>query len=256
MTETEKKSSELLLAMPLLLDMKIPEKSFIQRLSDYWKLKVEDVKVEEDKKSLSLTLDGIGVIMALVPGPIPKGEFDDFEKPLLWSDAKQEIEKHVAHIIVAVISSERPQIERYKVFTKFIESILHETNSIGLYQGSQTLLVKKEIYIDMAESLLDDVIPVMLWVYIGGGNDENGYNIYTYGLDCFDKLEMEIVGTKQDPDEVFDFFLNVVGYVIQDAVTFKEGETLGYTESIDARIEISKGVFLDGETIKIIFNEN
>ena len=189
-----------------------------------------------------------------MPMPIPACEFESlYPISYFWSDAGEEIPKHTAHVVVALCSNHTSPLERYTVFTKVIESILAETNSLGLYQGNQTLLVKKDTYLDMSEALFeDDIIPFPLWVYVGKIVSDEGNSLYTYGMKGFGKLEMEIVNSQQDMEDLFDFLVNVGCYVINSDVTFQAGETLGYTESKDAKIEISPGCFLDGDTIKIV----
>ena len=40
-------------------------------------------------------------------------------------------------------------------------------DAIGIYQGSATLLLPKELYVDFSELLLSDMLPIQLWIYIG-----------------------------------------------------------------------------------------
>lgn len=193
------------------------------------------------------------VALALMPGLLPEGELETlYPYAFLWDEVEEELPQHVAHVIVSVMSDEGSALERYTVFTKVVESVLAEANAIGVYQGNQTLLVSKENYIDMANALSEDAIPFLLWVFVGLRGSDEGNSLYTYGMNGFGKLEMEIVDSKLNMEDLFDFLINVGCYVINSDVTFHAGETLGYTESKDASIEISTGQFLEGETIKIV----
>ena len=190
--------------------------------------------------------------MSLMPGRVPDGEFDSlFPVSLYWGNAEEETATHQSHVIVFLSSETGTAIERYSLFTKVIESILAETNSLGVYQGNQTLLISREIYHEMAQGLLTGDLPLLLWIFIGIAKSPKGNTLYTFGLSGFGKLEMEIVESQQDMDNLFDFLVNICNYVISNDVTFKKGETIGSTEDHDVTIDISKGVCLDGDTIKL-----
>src|SRR5690606_41872309 len=83
--------------------------------------------------------------------------------------------------------------ERFKLLSKVLHSILITSNSIGIYQGSQSLLIPKEQYIESSESLKVGQTPIDLWIYIGLRKSEEGNSLYTYGLNEFEKSEMEII---------------------------------------------------------------
>jgi len=246
--------SNLLLAMPLLLDDKIDFDRIINRLQTYWGATV--TLSEDNEASDTVVVFDVNdhiVALALMPGQVPLEELTAFYPyAFLWPEAEKEVPQHKTHVIVSIMSDDVPTLERYMVLTKVIESVLAETNSLGLYQGNQMLLVDTETYLNMAKYLLEDIIPFLLWVFVVPCPSDDGNSLYTYGMDGFGKLEMEIINSKQNMEELFDFLIDIGCYVINSDVTFQAGETLGYTESKDARIEISPGHFLDGNTIKIV----
>ena len=67
----------------------------------------------------------------------------------------------------------------------------------------------------------------------------------------FDKSEMEIVDSNMKMGDLYDFLLNTIHYVLDQDVTLKDGETLGYTENQKIKITRSKAVYLEGgKTLK------
>jgi len=244
-----------LLAMPLLRDMEFNPDAVIRRLRNHWGVSIrdEDVNVSSPKdKTCVWHIEGYMVTMSLLPCRVPDGEFDSlFPVSLYWRNAEEETATHQSHVIVYVSSETGTAIERYSLFTKVVESILAETNSLGVYQGNQTLLISREIYLGMSQMLLNGDLPLLLWIFIGIGGSSKGNMLYTFGLTGFDKMEMEIVDSQQDVDDLYEFLVNICGYVISNDITFTKGETLGYTEDVAATIDISKGICLDGNTIKL-----
>lgn len=258
--EQHEQESNILLAMPLLADDKIDLDRVINRLRTHWGLAVDGTQNDDTQNDAATSetirvvdVDGHMTALGLMPGQVPAGDLESlYPVAFLWPGAAEEVPRHATHVIVSLMSDDAPARERYAVFTKVVESVLAETNSLGLYQGHQMLLVKKEIYIDMAEALLEDETPFLLWVFVGLSGSDEGNSLYTYGMKGFGKMEMEIINSQQDMDDLFDFLINVGCYVINSDVTFKADETLGYTESKDAAIEISPGRIHEDETIKLV----
>ncbi|MNY58126.1 hypothetical protein D3C86_1944270 [compost metagenome] len=52
-------------------------------------------------------------------------------------------------------------------------------------------------------------------------------------------------------EELYGFILNITSYIINSNITFKDGETLGYTEDQKIKITSSKGQFVEGQTLKL-----
>lgn len=244
---------QILLAMPLLRTPGYDLGRIAARLRDYWDATVEEDKAGQNDKAATLVVDGHDFVLMEIGIPVPDGEFDSlFPVSYLWENAERETAAHRSHMIVTKLSNDKPALENHRVFTKVVESILAETDSLGLYQGTQSLLISRENYQDAAATLKNGETPLMLWIFIGMPSSDQGQSFFTYGLTGFGKWEMEIVESRLDPDELFQFFVNVCMYVVNSDVTFEDGETLGYTEEIQARITISDGVFLEGKTIKIV----
>lgn len=62
---------------------------------------------------------------------------------------------------------------------------------------------------------------------------------------------MEVINSKLNIEELYNFVSNIATYVINSNVTFKDGETLGYTEDQKINITSSKGQFVEGQTLKL-----
>lgn len=62
---------------------------------------------------------------------------------------------------------------------------------------------------------------------------------------------MEFINAPLDLEEIYDFLSNICAYVINSNVTFKSGQTLGYTAEQKIRITKSEGQFVEGQTLKL-----
>lgn len=244
---SDKQEKGVLLAMPMYNN---GETFDIQKVVDYlknnWNSEVTDI---DDK---FMTVDGEMVALMEIPAQIP---WDDIQGTAHyaynWATAEKDLENHNSHTIVTILSNNKSQVERFTILTKVLASILATSNAIGVYQGSQSLLIPREQYLESAEAIKTGKTPINLWVYIGLRKSDMGNNAYSYGLVSFGKLEMEFINCNLEFEEMYDFLDNICAYVINSNVTFKNGETLGYTAEQKIKINKSKGLFVEGESLKL-----
>jgi Domain of unknown function (DUF4261) len=225
------KKSNILLAMPMFNNGETFE---LGKVADYlksnWSTSISDIN--GDSETVTFSIEGETVALATMPVQIPFGDIQGTAQySYNWTTAEADLKDHNSHTIVTVLSSNKSEVERFGILTKVLSSIVATTSCLGVYQGSQSLLIPRKQYLDSAESLKSNQIPLDLWVYIGLRKDENGNSAYTYGLAAFDKLEMEFIRAKLDLEDMRSFLSNVCAYVINSNVTFKSGETLGYTST-------------------------
>lgn len=247
----ETKKNNILLAMPMFNNGETFE---IDKVSDYlqrnWNTSISDLNGASG--TVTFSIQGETVALATMPVQIPFGDIQEAAQYAYnWTTAENDLENHKSHVIVTLMSSKNTALERFKILTKVLSSIVATTNCIGVYQGSQSLLIPREQYLDSAEALKSNQIPLDLWIYIGLRQSENGNSAYTYGLTAFDKLEMEFINAKLDLEEMHSFLSNICAYVINSNVKFKSGETLGYTAEQKIKITKSKGQFVEGLTLKL-----
>lgn len=247
----ENKTNKIILAMPMFNDSKTFELDHVlDCLRDNWNVNVSNVDAESETAVFSV--QGETVALAAMPFQVP---WDDIQGAAQysynWTTAEKDLEKHNAHAIVTIVSNNTNESERFKILTMVLSSILATSDCIGVYQGTQSLLIPKNQYLESAKALKSDQIPIDLWVYIGLRKTEDGNSVYTYGVKAFNKLEMEFINAESDLEEMYDFLSNICAYVINNDVTFKSGETLGYTAEQKVKITKSKGHFVEGESLKL-----
>lgn len=247
------KKSEILLAMPIFKNKETYEiGKILENLKTLWGFTVNIGEKVSDEMAV-FEVDGQTVAIANMSAPVPWNEIEEAASyNYLWPNASEELKDHTSHAIVTILSNNDSNLNRYFMLSKILSSILLTSNCSGIYQGSQTLLISKENYLNELENLKNNKVPVPLWVYIGLRNTQkDATSLYTYGMTGFDKKEMEIIDSKMDANELYDFLLSISSYVIEKDVTLNDGETIGYTADMKIAIKQSKGVALEGETLKL-----
>lgn len=248
--EDSKEELGMLLAMPLFVNNEGYEiDRVIAHLREIGKVEVSDDKEATDETAI-FKINGQMVAIAAMPAPVPREELEGIAAfNYFWPTAIEELENHTNHIIVTVMDGPNSRVDQYRILTKILVAILDTSPCIGIYQGSQTLLMSRDYYLGNAQAA--EQMPLPVWIYVGIiKNAEDTTSVYTYGMSGFGKLEMEIVDSVMDVEELYSYMLDIASYVIRQDITFKNGESLGPSEGIRFKISISDGVNLDGKTLK------
>jgi hypothetical protein len=99
--------------------------------------------------------------------------------------------------------------------------------------------------------MTDEELPLMNWIYFGLREEGGKKSGYTFGLKEFGFDELEILNSHHSIQEIQEMLFNISHYVILSNVTLEDGETIGVTVEQKIRIVRSKGVQLEGTTLKL-----
>lgn len=247
----EDEDSTLVLAMPMFCGEAYQLSHVLDDLKNHWHCQIGDIS--GDESTATFDVDGVMVALAIMPAPIPQEELEPlFEFSYLYPNVEQEVLQHTQHAIVSVLGAET-KLEAYKILTKLNASILRTTETaIGIYQGSATLLLPKGLYCDFADFLQEESLPVVLWIFIGIIHHEQSRSLYTYGLQEFGRMEMEIIESPMLASDLHDFMLPTLAYLLDYDVYLQDGETIGFSAEHKIQIQQSEAVYLDGESLKLI----
>ncbi len=248
------KDNTIVLGMAMLEKVPVIDfKKIASELKSHYKVNIDKESIDEEKKGTGVFAVGkFRILIALMDLPIPDGELDvPIEASYLWPEAAKETAKHKAHIIISVTSNEKDIVNAYRLFTKAAAAILKTTNALGIYLGNQQMVLPTSLYVEMAETMTDDTLPLVNWVYIGVWDEDNKRGGFTFGLEEFGFNEVEIIDSKHSREEIWDFLYNVAHYIIFSDVTLNDGETVGLTANEKLKVVVSDGVHLPGRTVKI-----
>ena len=237
----------------LLNEAKFDRDKFLKDLKEDWKITLDLGKKDEskDKDMLVGDIDGIMVAVALMPAPIPNNEaVDNAKTNYRWKDAVKIAEEHKAHILVSLLG-EPDLVEGAKLYTKIVSALTKQENCTGINVLGTVL--NPDMYRDFTRYYEEnDMFPVENMIFIGlYGSEEEKINAYTYGMEGFGKKEMEIIGSSQNPEDIYYFLQGVADYVITSDVILQDGETIGFSAEQKIPISESKGIAVNGATLKL-----
>ncbi|MFD2245433.1 DUF4261 domain-containing protein [Pontibacter ruber] len=249
----ESNKSSLILGMVLLEEAdSLNIKGVVSELRGNWKLEVDDS--ESSDESSVLVVDGYRVAIGNMPVPIPGVEIEETAAyNYLWPNGEKEATKHKGHIILSLMNGGKDPVAENLLFNKVASAVLKNSKSLGVYIGGRSLLISKDFYLGNTEIMSEEDLPLYNWVYFGLRQENGKQSIYTYGLAEFNKKEMEIINSSRTLEELNEIMFNMAHYVIAQDVKLKDGETIGISAEQKLKIKESKGKFLEGNTLKIIY---
>ena len=223
----------------------------IKELEGNWKLRVKDSNSENNTAVFKINDESI-VIMT-VDLPIPWTEIEETGKYAYnWEDWRNDLQNHKSHLIISLFPSSRSIMDRNLLFTKFLAAILNTTEALGVYDGTRSLLLPKQLYLNSAHDIKNKSLPYELWVYVGFRESEKGNGIYTYGLKTFGKKEMEISGSDKPLEELYRLMHGLVFFIISRDVTFGDGHTFNLPNGSKANIVESDGKYIDERVLRLV----
>lgn len=229
---------------------------FKRDLLEDWGIDAVDAEEDADGeqyKDILLTEQGdMRLAVSFMPGPVPNGEAEHYAAAnYLWPEAVEATKRHQAQILVAVLGDKAGPLEQGKLFTKAAASCLKQSGAVGIYTDGAVF--QPEFYRDFAMLMKEGELPIMDWVWFGLCHSGPQAGVYTYGMKKFGRDEIEVYVDRlgADLNAVRDFMLSIVSYILESGAVLRDGETIGFSEDQKLPVTRSKGVALDGETLKI-----
>jgi len=227
---------------------------FMQDIGTHTTYQIGDDRVAESNNCV-LDIDGETVVIIFMPMPIPWGDIESTAKYAYnWAAAENELAGHEAHIIVSFLNGSNDSVKRFSILTAVTCAIIRTHNSIGVYKGAQSLLIPAKQYLaEVKKRNSRSQLPLNLWLYFGLRTIDEKHYGYTYGLTAFDKKEMEITASKKELLEIREFLYNIAHYLIENNVSFEDGQTCSISEKDVVTITLAKGQFNEGEVFRLGF---
>ena len=238
----------------LLDEVRFDAEKYVKNLKEDWGMSY-DFEITHDNSTIIADNNGMILTVSLMPAPIPDNEaIEQAKTNYRWDGAVEAAERHKAHLLVSVINrGDMDNIEGAKHYVKLLANATKQEGCLGI--NILGTVIHPQMYYDFAK-LYDenDDFPIENIVYIGLYGDENNtVSGYTYGLEQFGKKELEIIKSSEEAEEVYNFLASISDYIITSDVVLNDGETIGFSEEQKIQISVSKGIALDGETIKLGF---
>lgn len=230
----------------------------VSDLKEDWNIDIKkDDKAEMDLENVTavFSVDNMLATIGLIPAPVPDDEaVHNAETNFRWKEAVEVTKSHKAHLVVAVLSHDKPMMEAGTLLVKLGAACLKQQHAIAI--NTAGTVMEPNVYKEYAkDAIADGMFPILNLIFFGIYSNDNGKTIsgYTFGLQNFDKDEIEVLDSQHSASEVFEFLIDVASYVVESDTILKDGETIGFSEEQKLPITKSKSQALDFDTLKIEF---
>ncbi|MDE6729074.1 MAG: DUF4261 domain-containing protein [Oscillospiraceae bacterium] len=244
----------------LLSEPEWDKEKFLEDVKGEWGIEiVEEEHIEnpeDDGKIVYADVEGMRVVVGLIEAPVPNGEAEYWTQGnYMWRDGVEIVKMHKAQLIVSILSDTEDIIAKAKLYVKLAAAALKQENALAFY--NEGAVFPPYMYIDFCQPMKNGAIPILNLVWFGIFGNEKEIGVYTYGMRRFGKQEMEVYVPRENADlnKIRGFLLDIADYVLSGNVTLKDGETIGFTAEQKLPIKLSKGIAVDGNTLKITYGE-
>ena len=243
------------------------EKAWKKSLEKWFTLKstdeIKEFEIEADEEhgkkasTVSFTIRKQAFMIGMMGAPVPE---EDIEyacmNSFLWPEAKKKLEKHKSHMIVMCLGDFGSGIKKGLALSRVIAAATECHDTAGVYWGYAATVHSPEMFrknIKGAGEKPED-LPTLAWVgYLReAGEVEGTVNFYTRGLTAFGAKELEVLNSKEEPAEIFEFLTGISTYLLMNGDVIKDGDTVGIEggEKINTKWADSH-IGLEGRVIRI-----
>ena len=243
----------------LLKEANWDKEALLRNLKETWGIEDEpDNGEDEDGEDTDtdevfvISYQGAMIAVSFMPAPIPDGEAEEAAaKNFMWPDGAEQVKSHMAHLLIAVMGKETSPIECGTFLAKTVTSACKQEGVLGIYTGE--VVYAPDYYQRFSGMLEEDLFPIYNLVWIGLYNGKKGLCAYTGGMRYFGYDEVEVLDSQADAQTLHGFLSDIANYVITEDVVLRDGETIGFSEEQKLAITKSKGVAVEGNSLKIEF---
>ena len=252
------KKLETMIAMVPLNESYLPD---IVQIEEFFTNQLhENIKLDNINKNDTVTMfnfKGEKFFYTLMPASIPWGELEGpCATAWYWPEASELMRKQTAHIIISILpnpNSSLTLIDKAILLSKVTAAILYNTNSIGVYWGSGTVVNSKDVFIQKISDISRDNLPFELWIDLRLQRTKNdSFQFFTTGMKSFGHKEIEIRDSKMEGNEIFNFIHNIIGYLLENGPVIKDGDTIGGDENQKIRVKYGKSMWDATQDVMII----
>ena len=233
---------------------------FLADFQEDWGIKItESDHVDDpndDGKLVYADVEGMRVVVGIIEAPVPNGEAEYWAQGnYMWEDAVEIVGTHKAQLIVCILSETDDLLAKGQLFVKLAASALKQENAVAFY--NEGAVFSRDMYLAFCQPMKNGELPLLNLVWFGIFGNDTEIGVYTYGMRRMGKQEMEVYVPREGANlnEIRSFLLDIVGYVLSGNVTLKDGETIGFSAEQKLPITLSKGIAVDGDTLKIAYGE-
>ena len=202
---------------------------FKRDLRDGWGIPciTEEREGEDGGSTLLFDVDGMTAAVSLYPFPVPQGEAEqNAEHNYLWRSAAETAARHRGQLLVSVPG---PGEDPRAAGTLQVKLVCAACRQAGVLASTPTEpCISRSSIPRPRRWRRTGSCPCSTWCGSACTRTDGGMAAYTDGLRSFGKDEIEVPESGAEPDALRSFLIDITLYVLEEDVTFQDGETIGF----------------------------
>lgn len=187
--------------------------------------------------------------IAHLPAPVPGNEIATLSGQYTSRDPwVQPPSTHASHLMVNLSQAGSDPLRENYLFSDAASKLLRLPQAMGVYLHDRSLLLPKSEFL---QNMQGERLPLANWIFFGSHRSGKLRSAYTIGLNTFGMLEIEIVDSYQEFENLAKLMQDVVHYILKQNIRLKDGESISHPGSVKLQISEAKGVFTPGKCIRI-----
>ncbi len=217
-----------------------------QHLLMTWSDAFVSTDLDDGEEAAVIRSPSWSVMLGYMRMPIP---WTDLEWPTnmawQWPGAREALQQHPAHLIIAASSDALTQVELTLLLTRATAAATAMTDAAGVYYGNAALVISPEQYVEEAAAANPEQLPILLWVGFHPVREAAGLSAYTTGMSTFGYLELEVHESTLPPDELLGRLADTGHYQLLTGARLEDGQTFGATAEERIQIRHRRSRFID-----------
>jgi hypothetical protein len=235
-------AEKLLLAKVILAEPKLPEEPEIRQSlgrirSDAGPLDL----TRADDDSLVFQFEDETAAVSLLAEPMPPGEIQRAAAAAwYWPTAAEKLARCGAQILVGVVPDAGDRVESALRLTKLAAAVADAAHAEAVSWAAAGLVHAPDALAAYARQMSRQDLPLYLWIDFHLHAEADGScSLYTTGLAAFQSPEIEVYGSRREPQSLVARVYDIVHYLLLKGTVLHEGDTIG--RSGEEKIEIHLG---------------
>ncbi len=196
-------------------------------------------RTEDD--TLVFQFEGETAAVSLLAEPMPPKEIQGaVAAAWYWPTAAETLARCGAQILVGVLPDSGDRVESALRLTKLAAATADASRGEAVYWPAAGLAHSPADFAAYARQMSRQDLPLYLWIDFHVHGEADGTSaLYTSGLTAFQSPEIEVYGSRREPQRLVARVYDIVHYLLLKGAVLHDGDTIG--RSGEEKIEIHLG---------------
>ncbi len=177
---------------------------------------------------------GGGVVLALIPAPIPGGEAEAAsQRSIAYLAGAFEPSSHQAHLVAAGTAEDR-SAQALARFTRLVAAVAEASEATAVYWGEGQVTHPLAFFVEVAR---EQAVPAVLWNGVSIARDGDRVSLLSLGMAQLGLRDLEITAPVSRSVEAMEWLFHLLGYVAGRGEDIPDGDTVGRSANERIRVQ-------------------